>query len=109
MAVSSALQVVGVHLGYLGADMDLVEGVHDRMAFQKENTGNQLLGVLHFGYGPFLDHLVQAFITLVVAHLRMDHVLVNSSQFLGQSQIEVINDLLASFHVNSPFFPGCSS
>ena len=38
-------QVVGVHLGCLVADMDLVEGVHDRPAVQKENTG---LRLLHF-------------------------------------------------------------
>jgi hypothetical protein len=96
-------QVVGVHFGHFGADMDLVEVVHDRMAVQKENTGNQLLGMLHFGLGPFLDHLVQALIAPVAAHLRMDYVLVDNSQLLGQSQIEVLNDLLVSFLVNSPF------
>jgi hypothetical protein len=36
----------------------------------------------------------------------MNYVLVNSSQLLGQSQIEVFNNFLVTFHVNSPFSMG---
>ena len=75
--------VILVYLWHIGADVNWVQLADDRTPLKKEDASDQLLGVLHLDDGPFLDCLIQLFVLPVIAHLGMDHVLVDGSQFLG--------------------------
>jgi len=57
-------------------------------AVEKDNSRDQLFGVLHFVDGAFFDFPVQLTIAPVIAHLRMDHVLIDRGQFVGQEAVE---------------------
>ncbi len=67
-----------MHLRHFGADVNLIQLAHDGTPLKKQDAGDQLLRVLHLGDGPLLDCLVQPFVLPVVAHLGMDHILVDS-------------------------------
>jgi hypothetical protein len=76
-----------MHLRYFGAYSDLVQITDDRPPIKEEDTGDQFLSVLHLVDGPFLDRFIKLLISPVVTHLSMNHILVDSGQFLSQTSV----------------------
>jgi len=72
---SLGIQVIGKLLGHVRTDADLVQLAYPRRAFEEQDAGDVLLGMLHLLDGPFLNGLVQLLIPPVVAHFGVDHVL----------------------------------
>ena len=75
-------------LFHVGAHGNLVQFADSGRAFQKENTPDQFLGVLHLIDGTLLDSLMQFPVFPVGAHLRVDHVLADGSQLICQKFVE---------------------
>jgi hypothetical protein len=48
--------------------------------------------------GSFLNRLIQRFVLSVITHPGMDHVLVDNGQFLGQTDVQMVDDLFTPFH-----------
>jgi hypothetical protein len=65
-------QVLLKLLGDVRTDMDLVQSADRRGSFQKDDPGDQLLGMMHFLPCAILHGLVQPLVAPVGAHLRMD-------------------------------------
>lgn len=65
-----------------------------RSTFEKKNAGNEFIGVLHLVNGPLLDLFVEFFVSPVITHFSMNHVLIDSGQFFRQTETQVLNDLL---------------
>src|SRR6185503_3376276 len=71
-------------------------------AVEKEHALDDLVGVLHLVDGLVVRVLGEDGITPVLAHPRMDEVLVDAGQLLAKHLIEQIDDARITLHVASP-------
>ena len=95
-------QVVRVHLRHGGADVDRVQVAHDRAAVEEQDALDQPLGVFHLDDRAFLDRVRQAAVVPVLAHLGVDHVLVDGRELFGQSGVELVDHLRGTLHLTPP-------
>jgi len=74
-----------------------------RSSLKEQDAGNKLFSMFHFGNGARFVCFVQAFVSPIVTHLSMNHVLVNCGQFIGQKIIELFNDFFIASPSPPPF------
>src|SRR5690606_34290746 len=80
------------------ADRDFVVPLNVRDPLQEEDALDQIVGVLHLVDGLLVDMLPKALIAPVLAHLRVDEVLIDRGQFGREDVVEMIDDLCAALH-----------
>src|SRR5262252_5131447 len=68
--------------------------------FEKENTLDQCISVLHLLDRFLIIHLLQDRITPVLAHSGMNKILIAASKFFPQKLVEQVNDTRVSLHTS---------
>jgi demethylmenaquinone methyltransferase/2-methoxy-6-polyprenyl-1,4-benzoquinol methylase len=76
--------IVRHHVLHGCANLQRIQLRDDGCAFQENDASDQPFGVMHFVHGLRFDGLVEFIVTPVVAHLRVNHVLTDSGQFVGE-------------------------
>ena len=73
------------------------------MRVEKQDALDQFLGVLHLVDRLLLDERAEPVVAPVVAHLRVQEVLVDGRQLLLERLVELSNDLVVSAHTAASF------
>ena len=69
-------------------DVDLAEALHVRQALEEEDALDQLVGVLHLVDRLLADVLVEPLVAPVLAHLRVQEVLVDGGELAGEDLVQ---------------------
>src|ERR1700694_1387587 len=85
-------------------DLDRPEPLHVGEALQVEDPLDHPVGVLHLVDRLRAYLLPEPVIAPVLAHARMQEVLVHRAELVGEDLVQEIDDLLAALHVGA--FPG---
>jgi hypothetical protein len=93
--------VVGQEGGHVGADMHFIQRADDRPALEEQDARDEAFGMLHLIDGAFFDGLMQALVFPVGAHLGMHHVLADRREFVGEQEVQPLDDLRVALHCHS--------
>jgi hypothetical protein len=83
-------------LWHLRANMHIQQLGDHGNPFQKQDSANELFGVLHFVNCTLFEMIVELAIAPVLGHARRHHVLANGSQFVCQQGVQSLDEFRVS-------------
>ncbi|MNT17309.1 hypothetical protein D3C72_1524520 [compost metagenome] len=92
------LQIAFQHFRRVLGDQQLVQRLQIRQAVEHQDAVDQLVGVFHFADRFFVFLLAQLFQAPVLVHARMQEVLVDGRQFVGELCVEHADDFFIALH-----------
>ena len=96
------LEIALDHFLNILANQQFVQILQIWKALKEENSLDQLIGVFHFIDGFFVFFRRELGDTPVFVHSRMQEVLVNGRQLVGEDLVQMLDDFFVAFHNRIP-------
>jgi len=90
------------HFRHILTDLQLVKILEIGQALKEQDTLDQIVGMLHLADGFFIDIVGEAQQTPILQHARMQEILVDRRQFIGENDIQMTDYFGIALHFSSP-------